>query len=127
MYLGWLVDVGDAEAGFNPPHHPYTEALVSAIPTLDLDAARPRVKLEGALPSPVDPPTGCRFHTRCPRFLGEICVREEPPWQQAEGNTYRCHIPPDELLPLQLAARPGTEAATNGGGAPAGRDGEAPA
>jgi peptide/nickel transport system ATP-binding protein len=110
MYLGWLVDVGPAEAVFNPPHHPYTEALVSAIPTLDLDAPRPRIKLEGVLPSPANPPTGCRFHTRCPRFLGDICEKQEPPWQRdADGHVYRCHIPPEELDPLQKAdARPVT-------------------
>jgi peptide/nickel transport system ATP-binding protein len=106
MYLGWLVDVGTAEAVFEPPHHPYTEALASAIPTLDLDAPRPRIKLEGTLPSPADPPSGCRFHTRCPRFLGEICSTEEPPWQRdGDGHVYRCHIPPDELRDAQLAAR----------------------
>ena len=106
MYLGWLVDVGTAEAVFEPPHHPYTEALASAIPTLDLDAPRARIKLEGTLPSPADPPSGCRFHTRCPRFLGEICRTEEPPWQRdGDGHVYRCHIPPDELREAQLAAR----------------------
>jgi peptide/nickel transport system ATP-binding protein len=106
MYLGWLVDVGTAEAVFEPPHHPYTEALASAIPTLDLDAPRPRIKLEGILPSPADPPSGCRFHTRCPRFLGEVCRTVEPPWQRdGAGHTYRCHIPPDELRDAQLAAR----------------------
>jgi len=107
MYLGWLVDVGPAEAVFNPPHHPYTEALVSAIPTLDLDAPRPRIKLEGTLPSPANPPSGCRFHTRCPRFLGDICKEQEPPWQRdGDGHVYRCHIPPDQLRGAQLADRP---------------------
>jgi peptide/nickel transport system ATP-binding protein len=111
MYLGWLVDVGTAQSVFEPPHHPYTEALASAIPTLDLDAPRPRIKLEGTLPSPADPPSGCRFHTRCPRFLGEICRTEEPPWQRdGDGHVYRCHIPPDELREVQLAARKGRAA-----------------
>jgi peptide/nickel transport system ATP-binding protein len=101
MYLGQLVEVGAAEAVFEPPHHPYTEALLSAIPTLDLDH-RPRIRLTGAVPSPVDPPSGCRFHTRCPRFLGSICVEQEPPWQQdGEGHSYRCHIAPAELGPAQ--------------------------
>jgi peptide/nickel transport system ATP-binding protein len=101
MYLGQLVEVGPAEAVFEPPHHPYTEALLSAIPTLDLDH-RPRIRLTGTVPSPVDPPTGCRFHTRCPRFLGDICVAQEPPWQQdGEGHSYRCHIAPAELGPAQ--------------------------
>jgi peptide/nickel transport system ATP-binding protein len=106
MYLGQLVDVGTAEAVFEPPHHPYTEALASAIPTLDLDAPRRRIKLEGTLPSPADPPSGCRFHTRCPRYLGEICSTQEPPWQRSgDGNMYRCHIPPDELRQVQVVLR----------------------
>ena len=103
MYLGQLVDVGPARAVFDPPHHPYTEALVSAMTTLeDLDGSRPRIKLEGSMPSPSDPPSGCRFHTRCPRFLGDLCRDEAPPWQQdADGHQYRCHIPPGELGDLQ--------------------------
>ncbi len=105
MYLGQLVDVGPAGAVFEPPHHPYTEALLSAMTTLeDLDDPRPHVKLGGAMPSPSDPPSGCRFHTRCPRFLGDVCREEAPPWQQdVEGHQYRCHIPPGELRELQRA------------------------
>jgi peptide/nickel transport system ATP-binding protein len=104
MYLGWLVDVGPADAVFNPPHHPYTEALLSAIPTIDFDRPRPRIKLAGVLPSPSDPPSGCRFHTRCHRYLGEVCKEQEPPWQEDEqGHQYRCHIPPAELREAQLA------------------------
>ena len=107
MYLGQLVDVGPAASVFSAPHHPYTEALLSAIPTLDLDA-RPRIKLTGPIPSPVDPPPGCRFHTRCPRFLGEVCRTQEPPWQEdADGHRYRCHIPPAELAGLQADATTG--------------------
>jgi peptide/nickel transport system ATP-binding protein len=101
MYLGQIVDVGPSEAVFSPPHHPYTEALLSAIPLLDA-GARPRIKLHGTLPSPSDPPSGCRFHTRCPRFLGDICKTVEPPWQEtADGQRYRCHIEPETLSGLQ--------------------------
>jgi peptide/nickel transport system ATP-binding protein len=105
MYLGQLVDVGPARAVLDPPHHPYTEALVSAMTTLeDLDGSRPRIKLGGAMPSPSDPPSGCRFHTRCPRFLGDLCRDEAPPWQRdADGHQYRCHIPPGELGEMQRA------------------------
>ena len=104
MYLGELVEVGPAECVFEPPQHPYTEALVSAIPTLELDAPRPRIKLEGPLPSPADPPSGCRFHTRCPRRLGDICAQESPPWRIAtEGHLIKCHRTPEELEELQLA------------------------
>jgi peptide/nickel transport system ATP-binding protein len=103
MYLGQIVDVGPAESVFTPPHHPYTEALLSAIPTLDVEA-RPRIKLRGSPPSPSDPPTGCRFHTRCPRFLGDICSSVEPPWQSTnDGQRYRCHIEPQDLESLQAA------------------------
>ena len=101
MYLGQIVDVGPSEQVFSPPHHPYTEALLSAIPTLDV-GARARIKLRGALPSPSDPPSGCRFHTRCPRYLGDICKDQEPPWQSAsDGQRYRCHIAPEELGRMQ--------------------------
>jgi peptide/nickel transport system ATP-binding protein len=106
MYLGQIVDVGPADAVFEPPHHPYTEALLSAIPTLD-PGGKVRMKLHGTLPSPSDPPSGCRFHTRCPRFLGDVCVNQEPPWQStAEGERYRCHIEPGELARLQAEAEP---------------------
>jgi peptide/nickel transport system ATP-binding protein len=101
MYLGQIVDVGPSEQVFSPPHHPYTEALLSAIPTLDV-GARARIKLRGTLPSPSDPPSGCRFHTRCPRYLGDICKDQEPPWQSAsDGQRYRCHIAPEELGRMQ--------------------------
>jgi peptide/nickel transport system ATP-binding protein len=105
MYLGKLVDVGSAEQVFASPHHPYTEALLSAIPTFDIDESRPRIKLTGTLPSATDVPSGCPFHTRCPRVLGEICRTEEPPWQEdGERHRYRCHIPPAELGELQKTA-----------------------
>ena len=104
MYLGELVEVGPAECVFEPPQHPYTEALVSSIPTLDLDAPRPRIKLEGTMPSPIDPPSGCRFHTRCPRILGDICRTDSPTWQEAApGHLIRCHRSPSDLKELQLA------------------------
>jgi peptide/nickel transport system ATP-binding protein len=105
MYLGKLVDVGSAEQVFASPHHPYTEALLSAIPTFDDEDSRPRIKLSGVLPSATDVPTGCPFHTRCPRVLGEICRTEAPPWQEdGARHRYRCHIPPAELTELQKTA-----------------------
>jgi peptide/nickel transport system ATP-binding protein len=106
MYLGSLVELGPAATLFEPPHHPYTEALVSAVPTLPSDEQRPRITLYGPLPSASRPPPGCRFHTRCPRFLGEVCRTVEPPWQEDDGgHRYRCHIPPRELAGLQRADR----------------------
>ena len=83
------------------PHHPYTEALLSAVPTLD-GTGHERIRLEGEIPSPADPPSGCVFHTRCPRKIGEICETTEPPLADAEpGHAIRCHIPLDELRTLR--------------------------
>ena len=101
VLLGRLMEVGPAERVFEPPHHPYTEALLSAVPTLEGEE-RPRIRLEGEIPSAADPPSGCVFHTRCPRRLGEICDTEEPPLAEVEPEHFmRCHIPIDELRRLQ--------------------------
>ncbi len=102
LYLGRVMEIGPAEQVFNPPHHPYTEALLSAVPALEGNGRRERIKLEGEIPSAADPPSGCVFHTRCPRFLGEVCVNTEPPLAEAEpGHAIRCHIPLEELRRLQ--------------------------
>jgi peptide/nickel transport system ATP-binding protein len=112
MYLGRLQEVGDAETVFGGPHHPYTEALLSAVPTLEGEE-RTRIRLEGEIPSAANPPSGCVFHTRCPRFLGEICVQEEPPLAEAQpGHLMRCHIPVEELRRLQAEAPPVAQAKT---------------
>ena len=103
LYLGRVMEVGSSETVFNPPHHPYTEALLSAVPTLGGEE-KERIRLEGEIPSAAEPPSGCVFHTRCPRFLGDICVNEEPPLEEVEsGHFMRCHIPIDELRRLQSA------------------------
>ncbi|MCB0256591.1 MAG: ABC transporter ATP-binding protein [Anaerolineae bacterium] len=104
MYLGQVVETGSAEQMLHPPFHPYTEALLSAVPRID--AAGPeRIRLPGDLPSAIDLPSGCRFHTRCPRLLGDICRTQEPPWQEtAPGHRYRCHIAPDELTAMQVSS-----------------------
>ena len=108
MYLAELMEIGGAEAVFTPPQHPYTEALMSAIPTIDFAHPRRRIPLRGAVPSLSAPPSGCRFHTRCHRMLGAVCIEQEPPWQDVgEGHAYRCHIPADELCDLQVAAAAG--------------------
>ena len=99
------MELGDAESVFGPPHHPYTEALLSAVPTVEGEE-RARIRLEGEIPSAADPPSGCVFHTRCPRYLGAICEEQEPPLAEvAPGRFIRCHIPLDELRQLQ-AERP---------------------
>ena len=101
LYLGRVLEVGPAEVVFNAPHHPYTEALLSAVPTLE-DSARERIRLEGEIPSAAKPPGGCVFHTRCPRYLGEICKTTEPPLTESEpGHAIKCHIPIEELRRLQ--------------------------
>ena len=103
LYLGRVMELGDAAAVFSAPHHPYTEALLSAVPSID-GIQRERIRLDGEIPSAADPPSGCVFHTRCPRFLGEICSTVEPPLADVEpGHAIRCHIPVDELRRLQLA------------------------
>jgi peptide/nickel transport system ATP-binding protein len=103
LYLGRLQELGPAEAVFAGPHHPYTEALLSAVPTID-GGGRDRIRLEGDIPSAASPPSGCVFHTRCPRFLGSICVEQEPPLVEVEeGHLMRCHIPIEELRELQQA------------------------
>ena len=106
MYLGSLVELGPAPTLFDAPNHPYTEALVSAASTFPSDEQRPRITLYGPLPSSIRPPSGCRFHTRCPRFLGDVCRTVAPPWQDdGRGHRYRCHIAPRDLAGLQRADR----------------------
>lgn len=102
MYLGQLFEVGAAQELFQPPFHPYTEALVSAIPIADPSHQAKRILLSDNLPGAQRLPGGCRFHTRCPRKIGEICEQEEPPWRDGgSGHLIRCHIPLDELNQLQ--------------------------
>ncbi len=102
MYLGEIVEEGTAEQVTTIPSHPYTEALISAIPNPDPAVRGQRIRLEGDPPSATDIPTGCRFHTRCPRKLGQICEVEVPPNQDlGDGHRIRCHIPAAELIELQ--------------------------
>ncbi len=117
IYLGELMEVGPADAIFDPPYHPYTEALLSAIPLIDPQAQQEQIRLEGEVPSPADRPTGCPFHTRCPRFLGDICVNQRPPWREtAQGKSYRCHIPPQDLEGQQRKVFAFSDQAGKGGG-----------
>jgi peptide/nickel transport system ATP-binding protein len=102
MYLGHFCETGPTEALFAPPYHPYTEALLSAVPVLDLSVERTNIRLSGAVPSALDPPSGCRFHTRCPRKIGPICEREAPPWREITGeHRINCHIDIEELRAVE--------------------------
>ena len=97
MYLGKIVEIGPAEAVYNTPIHPYTQALLSAVPIPDprANAARSQIILEGDVPSPANPPAACRFHTRCPRAT-EICSAEEPALIDHGGAHFAaCHHPLD--------------------------------
>jgi len=102
MYLGKFCEIGPAEAIYAPPYHPYTEALLSAVPIPDPRAGQKRIRLSGTVPSALNPPSGCRFNTRCPRKLGHICEREEPPCRDAGGgHRIYCHIPLEELRQIE--------------------------
>jgi oligopeptide transport system ATP-binding protein len=96
MYLGKIVEISPAEELYLRPQHPYTEALLSAvpIPDPDLSAARQQIVLEGDVPSPIEPPPGCRFHPRC-RYATDICKVEEPPLlpRDSPGHLSACHHP----------------------------------
>ncbi len=107
MYLGQVMEVGPAEAIYAPPYHPYTEALLSAVPVPDPTIQQKRIRLEGNVPSAINPPTGCRFHTRCPRRSllpdgGKVCETDIPPWREAEnGHRIFCHVPLQTLSEIE--------------------------
>jgi oligopeptide transport system ATP-binding protein len=92
MYLGKIVEMADKYGLYNRPQHPYTVALLSAIPVVDQTGKRKRIILEGDVPSPINPPSGCRFHTRC-GDAESICRIEEPPFIDIGGGHYvACHL-----------------------------------
>ena len=91
MYLGNMMELSDTEHLFAHPYHPYTEALLSAIPTTDVDGKKESIILEGDIPSPINPPKGCKFHTRC-RYCTEICENVTPAFEEVEpGHFVACH------------------------------------
>ena len=96
MYLGKIVEIADRRALFADPRHPYTRALLSAVPVPDPAAKRDRIILKGDVPSPIDPPKGCRFHTRCPYVFDRCRVEEPLLLQKAAGQKAACHL---EQLP----------------------------
>ena len=99
MYLGQFMQFSDSRQILSPPFHPYTEALLSAVPVAIPDYETKVILLEGDIASPLEKPGGCPFHTRCPRVIGDICKTEIPPWQKTSGGKkIFCHIPIDKLL-----------------------------
>ncbi|MBU1653136.1 ATP-binding cassette domain-containing protein [bacterium] len=92
MYLGQFVELAFTKELFHAPKHPYTEALMSAIPEMDPDQEIAPVHLEGEIPSPINPPSGCHFHTRCP-YVQDMCKMEIPKWQEIKkGHFVACHF-----------------------------------
>jgi peptide/nickel transport system ATP-binding protein len=91
MYVGRLVELAATEEIYAHPKHPYTEALLSAVPISEPDLVRERIKLEGEIPDPADPPQGCYFHPRCP-YARQRCRKEDPPWEEVEPEHFSaCH------------------------------------
>jgi peptide/nickel transport system ATP-binding protein len=118
MYLGKIAEVGDVEDVFTPPYHPYTEALLSAVPHADPFRETDRIFLEGAVPSPIDPPSGCPFQTRCPRKIGDVCETELPELESVDdGHRIACHLSAEEMSDSTLSV--GTAHATTESDSPA--------
>ncbi len=108
MYVGRIVELGTTDQIFAGPNHPYTEALLSAVPNVD-GVADDRIPLTGEIPSPADPPSGCVFHTRCHRFMPGTCDVVDPPEiELAPGHVSKCHLSADELreTPVRIANTP---------------------
>jgi len=101
MYLGEIVEIGMNSDIFSPPHHPYTRALLSSNPVFEPGERSEKIHLEGDVPSPRDLPSGCSFHTRCPQYIGDVCVKEKPELEgkYGDGNhKLSCHHDIDELM-----------------------------
>ncbi|WP_425070839.1 dipeptide ABC transporter ATP-binding protein [Sagittula sp. S175] len=105
MYLGHVVELGTTEQVFSPPYHPYTEALLSAVPIADTSVEKTHIVLEGDIPSAMNPPPGCPFQTRCrwkSQVPGGLCEREVPPVRMlAEGHQVKCHLSDADLAGME--------------------------
>jgi oligopeptide/dipeptide ABC transporter ATP-binding protein len=104
MYLGKIVELTDRRSLFSMPLHPYTEALLSAVPVPDPKAKKKRIILSGDVPSPISPPSGCRFHTRCP-YAFDRCKVEEPAMREVRpGHHVACHLREVDTAAFQRVA-----------------------
>jgi peptide/nickel transport system ATP-binding protein len=99
MYLGKIAEFGSISQVFSPPFHPYTESLLSAVPHADPRRKTDRILLEGSVPSPIDPPSGCPFQTRCPKKIGDVCEEDVPALDERgdTGHHISCHLSLDEM------------------------------
>ena len=96
--ISQVVEIGPCETIYHAPNHPYTTALLAAVPRPNPDALHSKVRLGGRVPSAVNPPSGCRFNTRCPVKIGPICEQQEPPQiNMGDGHLIYCHHSPEEL------------------------------
>ena len=115
MYLGHVVELGTTDQVFSPPYHPYTEALLSAVPIADTKVKKKHIVLEGDIPSAMNPPPGCPFQTRCnwkSKVPGNLCETEVPPVRMLEGNhQIKCHLSDDELANMEPVIEMGDVAA----------------
>ena len=98
MYLGKIMELGTNNQIVYEPMHPYTKALIDAVPVPDPTEKRGDIVIKGEIPSPVNPPSGCRFHTRCPQYIGDICRQKEPPLINLGNDHYvACHLYPEKI------------------------------
>ncbi|MGQ4556039.1 dipeptide ABC transporter ATP-binding protein [Halobellus sp. GM3] len=99
MYLGKIAEFGDIDDVFSAPFHPYTESLLSAVPHANPNRETERIFLEGSVPSPIDPPSGCPFQTRCPKKIGDVCEQELPALEPVSEDDHRiaCHLSVEEM------------------------------
>ncbi|MDQ6691236.1 MAG: ABC transporter ATP-binding protein, partial [Candidatus Dormibacteraeota bacterium] len=105
MYLGKIVELAPGEDLYRDPKHPYTRALISAIPVPEPGTKHEKIVLKGDIPSPINPPSGCRFHTRCPIAQFPICSTEDPAFElKADGHWAACHFSDKAAAPLPAAA-----------------------